>query len=351
MHQIQASERARPCRSRVDNWNGRSSRLLLGLLAILAATTPAAAKLDYPMRAITVIVPFAAGGPTDIVARIVTAHMAKTFRQQIMIENVVGAGGTTAASRAMRAAPDGYTLLIGHMGTHGNAVAVYPQLAYDPVKDFAPIGLVIEMPSLVLARADLPAQNLGDLARYLNNHSKLTTMAHAGIGSVSYATCTLLNSIIDAHPATKAYQGTGPALQALMAGHVDYMCDQIVSAFPRIKSGDVKALAIVSPRRSPVLPDVPTATEAGIGNFAITAWNALFAPKGTPRELIDRLNAALGRALDDPDVRKELTDLGSEVPSVEERSPAELAKRVESEIARWTPSSKPPPVGGERVAQ
>ena len=166
-------------------------------------------------------------------------------------------------------------------------------------------------------------------------------MAHAGVGSISHATCTLLNTLGGIHPETKAFQGTGPALKTLVAGRVDYMCDQILSAAPRVKTGEVRALAIVSPRRSPILPDVPTAAEAGVPNFEVSAWHALFAPKGTPPELIAYLNGALGRALDDPGIRKELIDLGGEIPFAEERSPSALTKLVEREVARWKPASQP----------
>jgi tripartite-type tricarboxylate transporter receptor subunit TctC len=341
MTQIRASKVALQPLSQVNNLlRARCLRLAALLAAMLLAATPVAGNAAYPVRAITVIVPFAAGGPTDIVARILADRLARTFGQQIIIENVTGAGGTTAAIRAKRATADGYTLLMGHMGTHGSAPAVYPHLAYDPVKDFAPIGLVVGMPVLLLAKKELPVQDFADLVRYVSGHPE-TTMAHAGVGSVSYATCSLLNSTGHFHPETKAFQGTGPALQALVAGRVDYMCDQIVSASHRVRTGDVRAVAILASRRSPILPDVPTSEEVGLPDFKISAWNALFAPKGTPPELIAALNAALGQALDDPEIRKELLDLGSEMPPIEERGPAALNRLVESEVARWKPHFQP----------
>lgn len=332
MKQIRASAPALKPTSRVDNLVGWLRCAVLCLLAIPLTATPGFAT--YPTRTITVIVPFATGGPTDTVARIVGAHLAMTLGQQVIIENVVGAGGTTAATRAMRAPPDGYTLIMGQMGTHGSAPAVYPHLPYDPAKDFAPIGLVVEMPVLVIARNQLPVRTLPELIRHLHDHPE-TTMGHAGAGSISHAACTLLESIGNVHSTAKPFQGTGPALQALLEGRVDYMCDQIVNSIDRIRAGEIRALAIAAGRRSAALPDVPTAAEAGLPDFDISAWHALFAPRNTPPELIERLNAALGQALDDPAVRAELTALAGEIPPPGKRSPAALGRHVDEEVLRW----------------
>ena len=309
----------------------------LGLLGLALTTLPSFGQSAYPSRPITVIVPFAAGGPTDIVARIVTGHMAATLGQQIIIENVVGSGGTTAAIRAMRSTPDGYTIMMGHMGTHGAAVALNPTVSYSPSHDFEPIGMAVGMPVLILVRKKLPAENLTEFIAYSRDHASPLTMAHAGLGSVSFATCLLFNSIIDAHPAMVAFQGTGPAMQALIAGRIDYMCDQIVSAAPQIGAGTIKSFAIASPQRSPILPDVPTAAEAGLEAFQVSAWNALFAPKRTPPTIITQLNDALGQALDDPLTRKQLLELGSEIPGTDGRTPDALTKLVNSEIVKWMP--------------
>ncbi|WP_322516071.1 tripartite tricarboxylate transporter substrate-binding protein [Rhodopseudomonas palustris] len=352
MNQIRASDAVdmRTCRG--DNLARLLRRGVLGLFVAATAATPSAAGQAYPVRAITVIVPFAAGGPTDIVTRIVTGHLEKRLGQQIIVENVVGAGGTTAAIRATRAAPDGYTLLMGHMGTHGSALAAYPQLVYDPVKDFAPIGLVVRTPVLVVVRPGLPVHDLADLIRYSSSRAGTVSMAHAGFGSISHATCTLLNTIGAIQPTTKAFQGTGPALKALVAGRVDYMCDQIVGAAPRVKTGEVRALAISSARRSSILPNVPTAADAGVPDFEVSAWIALFAPKDTPPHIVQDLNAALGHALDDPEIRQALGSLGAEIPLAEERSPSSLTALVEREIARWRPLSRPAAASdGARVRQ
>lgn len=310
------------------------------LIGLLLAPSAGYCQSDYPLRTITVIVPFAAGGPTDIVARIVTSHMARTLGQQIIIENVVGSGGTTAAIRAMRSPPDGYTVMMGHMGTHGAAVALYPNLAYSPINDFEPIGMAAGMPVVILARKDLAPDNLAEFITYVSDQPVPLKMAHAGLGSVSFATCLLLNSLIDAHPAMMSFQGTGPAINALASGRIDYMCDQIVSAVPRLQAGVVKAYAIASSHRSAILPDLPTTAEAGLPQFQVSAWNALFAPRGAPPAIVNVLNTALSVALDDTAIRKQLQDLGGEIPSSDERTPAALARLVKSEIDRWTPITK-----------
>jgi tripartite-type tricarboxylate transporter receptor subunit TctC len=307
--------------------------------ALLASAAPAVAQ-NYPSRPITMIVPFAAGGPTDIIARITADHMTRSLGQQIVIENVVGAGGTTGATRAMRATNDGYTIIMGHMGTHSASVALYPKLAYHPSKDFEPIGLVAGTPVLILARKDFPAKDLKEFVSYVKANVAKINMAHAGVGSVSFTTCLLLNSILDVKPTSIPFQGTGPALNALVAGQVDYMCDQIVNVVPQINAGNIKAYAIGTPERSPALPNVPTSKEAGLPEFQASAWNALFAPKGTPKPILDTLTAALDKALSDEGTRKRLLDLGSDIPGGDRRGQAALAKLVESEIAKWSPIIK-----------
>lgn len=321
------------------------SRMLAGgALAALAGFGPVAAYAQaqiYPARAITMIVPFAAGGPTDIIARIVTGHMAQTLGQSIIIENVVGAGGTTATARAARAANDGYTLITGHMGTHAASVPLYPSLAYHPEKDFEPVGLLAGTPILILARKDFQPKDLKEFVIYLKANVEKVNAAHAGIGSVSHVSCQLLNSILDIKPTGVPFNGTGPAMNALVGGQVDYMCDQIVNAVPQINAGTIKAYAVATPERNPSLPNVPTTTEAGLPAFQAQAWNAIFAPKGTPAPIIAKLNAAAAKALDDEGVRKRLLELGSVIPPAPERTPEALAKLVKSEIAKWTPVLKP----------
>ncbi|WP_050421041.1 tripartite tricarboxylate transporter substrate-binding protein [Bradyrhizobium tropiciagri] len=313
----------------------------LSALAALGAFAVPASAQTYPTRTITMIVPFAAGGPTDVISRIVTAHMAQTLGQSIVIENVVGAGGTTATTRAARAANDGYTLITGHMGTHAASVPLYPKLAYHPEKDFEPVALLAGTPILILARKDFPPKDLKEFVAYVKANAEKVNAAHAGIGSVSHASCELLNSILDVKPVGVPFNGTGPAMNALVAGQVDYMCDQIVNAVPQIKAGTIKAYAVATPERNPSLPEVPTTTEAGLPAFQAQAWNAVFAPKGTSPAIVATLNAAAINALDDDNVRKRLLDLGSVIPAPANRTPEALAMLVKNEIAKWTPVLKP----------
>lgn len=307
---------------------------------VLSAFSSLAAAQAYPSRPVTIIVPFAAGGPTDIIARISGEYFSKTLGQQFVVENVAGAGGTTGITRGAQAKPDGYTIMMGHMGTHGAAPALYVNLKYDPTKDFTPIGLVAGTPILIVARKDFPAANLKDFVAKVKDPAAKVKQAHAGVGSVSFTTCTLLTSQLGAKSIVAAYRGTGPALNDLVGGQVDYMCDQIVNLVEQVKGGAIKAYAIATPERSPALPDVPTTKEAGLPDYQVSAWNALFAPKGIPQDVATKLNATLVAALDDPNTRKRLLELGSVIPDKAGRSPQALQKLVESEVARWNPILK-----------
>jgi tripartite-type tricarboxylate transporter receptor subunit TctC len=312
----------------------------LGRTAVFVATLATAlaggaAQAAYPDRPITMIVPFAAGGPTDVVARIVGESMSRTLGQQIVVENVAGAGGTTGTIRLSQSAPDGYTIMMGHMGTHGAAPAVYPDLKYDPRKDFAPIGLASGTPIVIVARKDFPAKDLKEFVAHVKANSAKLNEAHAGSGSVSFTTCSLLNSMLGAKPARIAYRGTGPALNDLVAGQVDYMCDQIVNLVPQIQAGTIKAYAVATPERAPALPDVPTTKEGGLPDFQVSAWNAIFAPKGTPPDVVKKLHGALAKALADEKTRKRLLDLGGDLTNTAAQTPEGLQKLVESEVTRW----------------
>jgi tripartite-type tricarboxylate transporter receptor subunit TctC len=310
------------------------------LIIVLLANLPdieGALGQSYPSRPITLIVPFAAGGPTDIVARIVGEHMSRTLGQQLVIENVVGAGGTTASTRVAQSNPDGYTIEMGHMGTHAASVALYPNLSYRPDVDFAPIGMAAGTPVLILAKKDFPPNDLKEFGTYVKANVGQLNMAHAGVGSVSFTTCLLLNHILEVKPTSIPYNGTGPALTALIAGQVDFMCDQIVNVVQQINAGQIKAYAIGTAERSPALPDVPTSKEAGLPQFEAQAWNALFAPSATPQPILDKLTDALDKALDDESTRKRLLELGSVLPGKGERGQAPLLDLVKRDIARWTP--------------
>jgi tripartite-type tricarboxylate transporter receptor subunit TctC len=310
-------------------------RHLPKLAALALALGAGAAHAAYPDRPITMIVPFAAGGPTDVIARIVAENMSRTLGQQIVIENVAGAGGTTGITRAAQSPPDGYTIMMGHMGTHGAAPAVYPDLKYDPVKDFAPVGLAAGTPIVIVARKDFPSKDLKEFVAYLKSNSEKLNEANAGVGSVSFTTCALFNSIVGAKPTRVAYRGTGPALNDLVSGQVDYMCDQIVNLVPQIQAGTIKAYAVALPARSPAIPEVPTTKEAGLPEFEVTAWNAIFAPKGTPPDVVKKLSGALLKALDDAGTRKRLLDLGADLSNTAAQKPEGLQKLVETEVARW----------------
>jgi tripartite-type tricarboxylate transporter receptor subunit TctC len=324
------------------NWAGRSlASVCISMSASLGGLVAQAQAQAYPTRSITMIVPFAAGGPTDVISRIVTGHMAQTLGQSIIIENVVGAGGTTATTRAARAANDGYTLITGHMGTHAASVPLYPSLAYHPEKDFEPVGLLAGTPILILARKDFPPKDLKEFIAYVKANEAKLNAAHAGVGSVSHVSCQLLNSVLGIKPTGVPFNGTGPAMNALVGGQVDYMCDQIVNAVPQINGGTIKAYAVATPERNPSLPNLPTTAEAGLPQYQASAWNAIFAPKGTPAPILARLNAAVVKALDDENVRKRLLDLGSDIPKTEARTQAALAALVKSEIEKWSAVLKP----------
>lgn len=311
--------------------------MLGALLALIAGNAQAQ---SWPTHPITMVVPFAAGGPTDAIARIVAEQMSKALGQQIIIENELGAGGTTATARVAQAKPDGYTIMMGQMGTHGTAPAVYPKLRYNPVTDFAPIGMAALAPVLIVGRKDLPPKDLKELIAYAKTNAAKLNEAHAGVGSISYTSCTLFNAAMGVKITQVAYRGTGPALNDMLAGQIDLMCDQVVTYVEQVKGGTIKAYAIASNERSPALPNVPTTKEAGLPAFQLIAWNALFAPKGTPSDVITRLNAALDKALDDDNLRKLLGEQGGIVPPKAERSAAWLQVFVKSEVERLTPLLK-----------
>jgi tripartite-type tricarboxylate transporter receptor subunit TctC len=310
--------------------------LASGAVALPAVSRMAWAQ-TYPTRPITIIVPFAAGGATDISARIVGEHMSRTLGRQIIIENIAGAGGTTGSTRAMRSAPDGYTIEMGQMGTHATAVALYPKLAYNPEIDFAPIGLVNWSPVMIVARKDFPPKDIKELVQYVKANSQNLNSAHAGVGGILFACNLLFNSIIGAKPTLVPFNGAGPAINALIGGQVDYMCDGgTINSVPHVQSGAIRAYVIDAEQRSPILPNVPTSKEAGLPEFQVSAWNALFAPKGTPKAILDKLTDALDKALDDQNVRKRLVDLATEIPDKANRGQESLAVYVKREVLRWT---------------
>ena len=316
----------------------RTQWIALWLLA-LAALGGAHAQ-TYPTRTVTVIVPFAAGGPADVTGRIVADVFSRHLGQQFVVENVAGAGGTLGSLRAARAAPDGYTIISGHMGTHAAAPFFYPNLGYDPEKDFEPIGLIAEQPELLTVRKDFPANNLMEFIAYAKANESKLNMGHAGVGSVSYVGCLLLNSAIGIKPTMVPFTGTAPVMNAILAGQIDYDCDPVLGPLSHVRAGTVKALAIAAKKRSPLLPDVPTSYEQGLPQFDCAPFYALFAPKGTPQAIVNKLAEALNKGLSEEAVQKRLSDLGAEIAEPNRRGPKALGELVKSEIARLTPILK-----------
>ena len=316
---------------------------LLGAVALAGTAlllVPQASAQQYPTRPITVIVPFAAGGPTDVIARIVGDHMGRTLGQQVIVENVVGAGGTTGITKASAASPDGYTIMMGHMGTHGAAPALYKNLKYKPTEDFEPIGIASGTPIVVVSRKDYPAKDLKEFMAKLKAGGDKINEGHAGVGSVSFTTCVMFNVMTGAKPTRVPYSGTGPVVNDLLAGKLDYACDQIVSVSQQVQAGGLRAYLIATDKRSPALPDVPTSAEAGLPDFKVSAWNALFAPKKTPKAVVAKLEDALNKALSDPATRKRLLDLGGVIPEGKERGGQYLGQFVKSEVDRWAKTIK-----------
>jgi tripartite-type tricarboxylate transporter receptor subunit TctC len=315
-------------------------RRFVGVLALaLVGTEAGAADPNYPTRSIALVVPFAAGGPTDVVARIVGDHMSRTLGQQLVVENIGGAGGTTGMARVAAAEPDGYTLGVGNMGTQSAAPALYPNLKYDPATSFAQVGIANFTPQAIVSKKDNPAKDLKEFIAYLKANQDKLSYGHAGVGSISHVSGTLFNSQFGLKPALVAYRGTAPALNDLVGGQIDYMVDQSLNVIPQIKAGTIKVYAIAAARRLESLPDVPTSKEAGV-DFIFSAWNAMVAPKGTPKDIIVKLSDALNKALDDPATVKRYVELGSTAPEAADRGPEGLQKLVESEMARITPVLK-----------
>jgi tripartite-type tricarboxylate transporter receptor subunit TctC len=321
---------------RMEGSLSKSITKTIGLFgAAFVLMTGAAQAQNYPTHPVTIVVPFAAGGPTDVIARIVGESMGKTLGQTFVIENVTGAGGTTGITKASQATPDGYTIMMGHMGTHGAAPAVYKNLKYKPTQDFEPIGLAAGTPIVVVARKDFPAKNLQEFIAYLKANGDKLNEGHAGVGSVSFTSCVMFNVLAGAKPTRVPYTGTGPVVNDLLAGKIDYACDQIVSVSQQVQGGGIKGYAIATEARAAALPDVPTTTEGGLAEFKVSAWNALFAPKGTPKEVVAKLNEALQKAFSDPAASKRIADLGGVIPTANQRSSAYLGEFVASEVDRW----------------
>lgn len=309
----------------------------LALAAALAATS--ASAQDFPTRVITMNMPYAAGGPGDTIARLLAQGMTGPLKQQVIVENTAGAGGSIGSAKVAGSPPDGYNLLLIHI-SHATNPALYPNLKYDPVKDYEPIGLVVDLPSAFVARKDFPATDLAGMITYLKANKDKVNYAHAGIGSASHLCGLLLASAVGAQPTQVAYRGAGPAMNDMMSGQVDIMCDQIVNVVSNVEAGTIKGYATTGAQRAPALPNLPTAIEAGLPNFTYTVWYGLFAPKGTPKPVIDKLVAALNEALKNETVKSRFAALGVQPVSPERAQPEALAAHLKSEIDKWTPIIK-----------
>ena len=314
--------------------------LLTGTAAIAASLAlPALAQTPFPDKPISLVVPFAAGGPTDVVARMIALPMSKSLGQTVLVENTVGAGGTIAATKVARAAPNGYSLLIHHMGM-STAPALYKKLAFDPLKDFEYIGQVVDVPMTLIGRKDFPANNLKELQAYIKANKDKVSLANAGLGAVSHLCGLLFMSQLGVELNTIPYKGTGPAMNDLLGGQVDLLCDQTTQTVPMIKEGRVKAFGATTLKRLSALPDVPTLDEQGMKGFEVKVWHGMYAPKGTPKPVLDKITAALQAALKDPQVKQRMAELSSEIAPMDKVSANGLKTHLEAEIVKWTPVIK-----------
>lgn len=304
-------------------------------LALAAATAPAAAQ-SFPDRPITLIVPFAAGGASDVSARIMGESMGKILGQSVVIENVAGAGGATGSLRGKNATPDGYTIGFGHMGTHAASVATSPKLPYDPRKDYDYLGIHLVTPNMVIVRKDFPADTLQAFIAYAKDKKKGLKMGHNGLGSLSHLTCVLFFQLIEVEPTYVVYRGFGQTINDILSGAIDGTCDLVASTSPHVKGGSVKGFGIAADTRSPVLPDVPTATEGGLPEFKAESWLGLYAPKNLPPAVLAKLRDAALKALDDPIVQQKFLDLGGTVPKQADRGGARMQEIINADVVRWS---------------
>jgi tripartite-type tricarboxylate transporter receptor subunit TctC len=306
--------------------------------ATLAGISPVSAQ-GYPSHSITMVVPFSAGGPTDTIARIMAERMGKALGQTVVVENVTGAAGSIGVGRVARAAPDGYTLSIGHWSTHVVNGAVY-QLSYDLRKDFEPVAMIATNPQLIVTKTTVPATNLTELVTWVKANQERVSVGTAGVGSASHVGGIYFQNIIGAKLLFVPYRGAAPAMQDLMAGQIDLILDQAANSLPWVRSGKIRAYAVTAKARVAAAPDIPTVDEAGLPGLYIAIWHAIWVPKGTPKEIVARLNAAVVETLADPAVRQRLADLGQEIPSREQQTPEALGAYHEAEIAKWWPLIK-----------
>ena len=315
-------------------------RLLMATSAMMAiAGAGTATGQTYPDKSISLIVPFAAGGPTDAVARMIAIPMGKSLGQTVLVENVNGAGGTIGANKVAKSAPNGYTIFLHHMGM-STAPALYKKLSFDPLNDFEYIGQVVDVPMTLLARKDFPANNFQELLAYVKANKDKVSLANAGLGAVSHLCGLLFMSQIGVDLNTIPYKGTGPAMNDLLGGQVDLLCDQTTQTVPIIKEGRVKVFGVTTLNRLSALPNVPTLDEQGLKGFEVKVWHGMYTAKGTPKPILDKINVALQAALQDPAIKQRLADLSSDIVPMNKVTPAGLKTHLEAEIAKWSPVIK-----------
>jgi tripartite-type tricarboxylate transporter receptor subunit TctC len=311
----------------------------VGVAGLAFAASSFAQQAAWPTKPITLVVPFAAGGPTDVVARTLGASMTKTLGQTVVIENKLGAGGTVAAAYVARSAPDGYTFFIHHNGM-ATSTALYRKLSYNPLTDFEFVSQAVEVPMTMLARKDFPASNYQEFAAYLKANQSKINLANAGLGAVSQLCGMLFEKALGTKFTAVPFQGTAPAMNALLGGQVDILCDQTTQTIPQIKAGTVKFYGVTTKNRIKALPDAPTLDEQGLKGFEVVVWHGIYAPKGTPKPVIDKMNQAVRAALKDPAVVQKMTELGAEIVGEEKLTPESLQAWLKAEIDKWGPIIK-----------
>jgi tripartite-type tricarboxylate transporter receptor subunit TctC len=303
-------------------------------------TGNARSEEKYPLRSITMVVPFAAGGPTDILGRIIAQSISPVLGQTVIVEDTTGAGGTIGATRVARAAPDGYTIVMGNLGTHAASVGIYKKLAYDPRTDFEPVIMVASTPMVLVTRKTLPVHTLDDVITWAKANKAKATMGSAGVGSISHLTLLLFNHLTGADLIHVPYRGLSEATNDLLGGQIDTLFDQVVTATPHILNDSENAIVVTVPTRAASIPGVPSIAEAGLPRLQTVAWTALFVPRGTPEFIIERINAAVQKAMQDPGVAKRLAEIGADIPPPDQRTPQALRHLVNAEIDKWVPLIK-----------
>jgi len=320
---------------------------LLFLLSAANLAPDRARAEQYPSRPITMVVPFSAGGPTDVLARIFAQYIGQSLGQQVVVENVTGAGGTLGAMRVAKAAPDGYTMIMGNLGTHAASVGIYKKLAYDPRTDFEPVILIGSTPMVLIVKKDLPVATLPDFLALARTKQPKLTFGSAGVGSISHLAILLLNKVAKTDVQHIPYRGLSQTVNDVLGGQIDGMFDQVVTATPHVLSGGEKAIVVTAPARASALPGVPSSAEAGMPELETIAWSALFFPKKTPRPIVERMAAVVDDAMRDPVLITRMRDLGSDLPETTQRTPQALATLVRAEIDKWVPLIRAADVTGE----